>query len=113
VTRTEGATVNSAAYFTLVNRLAEPLALVGAHTQAAARTEIHETHIEDGVMRMRPAAKVDLPAGTERRFEPGGLHVMLMDVQRDLAAGDSLDLVLQFGDGTEHATWLVVRPATL
>lgn len=111
VARAEGATANSAAYFTLANRATERIVLVGAHSDAATRTEIHETRIENGVMRMRPVTEVELPAGAEVRFEPGGLHVMLMGLQRDLVAGDSLELVLEFDDGTTRSSWLAVRQA--
>lgn len=113
VTVTEGERVHSAAYFTLRNQGDTAVRLLGADTDVAARTEIHETRLEDGVMRMRARTDVDLPAGEALRFEPGGLHVMLMDVRQDLVAGDSLALVLRFEDGTEQAVHVTVRPATL
>jgi periplasmic copper chaperone A len=113
VTVSEGSRVHSAAYFTLRNLGSEPVRLLAAESDVAARTEVHETRLEDGVMRMRARDDVEIPAGESLLFEPGGLHVMLMEVRQDLVAGDSLALVLRFDDGTEHRASVTVRPATL
>lgn len=105
--------VNSAAYFTLANQSADTLRLLGARSEVAARTEIHETTMEDGVVRMRPVQHVVLAPRGRQAFEPGGLHLMLVDLQRDLAAGESLSITFQFDDGTEEVAPFLVRPAAL
>lgn len=106
--------MHSAAYFTLRNHTGEAVRLVRAETDVSAAAEIHETVIdENGVMRMREQEHVDVEAGGETRFEPGGLHVMLMNLDRELVAGDSLTMTLHFEDGHSLQTPVVVRPATL
>lgn len=102
--------VHSAVYFTLENRGPGAVEVVGARSNVAQRTEIHETTLEDGIMRMRARESVHVPAGESVRFEPAGLHVMLLQVRRDLVAGDSLTLVLEFADGEEQDVPVVVRP---
>jgi copper(I)-binding protein len=47
------------------------------------------------MMRMEPAAPVEIPAGGTVSFTPGGLHVMLTDVP-PLAVGDTVELRLVF-----------------
>lgn len=115
----EGGT--SAAYFSLVNRGDRTVRLLGAQADAAGRTEIHVSLLEDRVgpdgsvqqvMRMEPAGEVELAPGEEVTFRPGGLHVMLLDLLRPLAEGDRFQLTLQW-DGLEPVELTVpVRAAS-
>ena len=47
-------------------------------------------------MRMRPVTSVDVPARGRVRFEPSGMHVMLIDLVRPLRKGDRFPLLLVF-----------------
>lgn len=68
--------------------------LVAASTPAAARVEIHEMKMVDGVMQMRQIPGLDLPAGQTVALQPGGLHLMLMDLKQPLQNGQTLPLTL-------------------
>jgi copper(I)-binding protein len=92
----EGTGGTSAIYLLIRNEGAEQDQLIGATSDAAATTEVHRTQVEDGVMRMRPAGPVEVPAGGTVTLQPGGLHVMLIDLQRDLVAGERVSVTLQF-----------------
>ena len=37
--------------------------------------------MDNGVMKMRPVAGLELPAGRTVELKPGGYHVMLMDLK--------------------------------
>ena len=50
--------------------------------------------LENNVMKMRPVARLELPAGTLVELKPGGYHLMLVDVARPLVKGDSVPLTL-------------------
>lgn len=52
-----------------------------------------------GGMTMRPVEGIDLPAGQQVQLEPGGYHVMLLDLAAPLAAGSTYQLTLQFEHG--------------
>ncbi|WP_374682264.1 copper chaperone PCu(A)C [Accumulibacter sp.] len=69
-------------------------ALVGATSPAAAISEIHEMKMDGGVMKMRPVARLELPAGQTVQLAPGGYHVMLMKLKQPLKKGDSVPLTL-------------------
>jgi copper(I)-binding protein len=78
-------------------------ALVAVASPAAARAELHSTALEDGVMKMRPLERIELPAGTAVKLAPGGLHVMLIDLKQPLQRGEKVPLtltVLQFDSGS-------------
>jgi copper(I)-binding protein len=103
---------NAALYFVAANESGEPDVLIGASTDVGGTVEIHETtHGEGGTMGMRPLASLDLPAGETLTLEPGGLHVMLIDVT-PLAEGERISVTLHWqmaGDLEVEAE--VVSPA--
>ena len=68
--------------------------LVEVRTPVAGTVEIHEMAMDKGVIRMRPVPGVDLPAGRRVDLKPGGYHMMLMDLKRQLRAGESVPLTL-------------------
>ena len=70
--------------------------LIGATSPAARIAEIHEMKMEGNLMRMRPVAGVDVPAGGKATLSPGGYHVMLSELQAPLVAGTTVPLTLRF-----------------
>ena len=80
------------AYMELSGRVKS--ALVSVTSPVAERGELHSTAMENGVMRMRPVGRIDLAAGQTVRLEPGGLHVMLVELKRPLKPGDKVPLTL-------------------
>ncbi|MGE3913654.1 MAG: copper chaperone PCu(A)C [Chloroflexota bacterium] len=95
----DGSGGTSAIYLQVRNPGGQPDRLLGVTSPVAATTEVHRSAIEDGVMQMRPAGPVDVPAGEAVTLQPGGLHIMLMGLQQDLVAGERVEVTLQF----EHA----------
>lgn len=75
--------------------------LVAASSLAAGVVEIHEMSMDGNVMRMRAVDALDLPAGKTVALEPGGYHVMLIDLVQPLAAGQTVPvtLVVEGADG--------------
>jgi copper(I)-binding protein len=69
--------------------------LVAVTTPLSASVEIHETRIEDEVMRMRPISRLKLTAGKTVQLKPGSYHVMLMDLKQVLKKGDVVPLILR------------------
>lgn len=74
--------------------------LVQTTSAVAGVVELHEMSMADGVMRMRPVDKIDLPKGKTIKLEPGGLHLMLMDLKQPLKAGAKVPLTLKVKTGT-------------
>jgi len=75
------------------------VAIVGAESEAFRSVSLHRTVERDGLSRMEPAGELVLAPGEVLRFEPGGLHLMLMGPQRDLRAGDRVSIGLERADG--------------
>ncbi len=84
------------AFVTLANLGASPDSLTGAATPVAANVEFHAHVHKDGLMKMQPQPKVELAAGQTLEFNPGGLHLMLVDLKSQLKPGQSFPLTLTF-----------------
>lgn len=89
----------AAAFVTIVNRGEAPARLIEIGTPLAGRAEIHRTVTSGNVMRMEPVAELDIHPGERLVFEPGGLHVMLLDLRSPLKKGEDLTMTLRFAGG--------------
>lgn len=91
------------AAFLTIRSLGAADRLVAYETPACNRPELH-THIEnDGVMQMRQVEAIEVPAGGEVVLEPGGLHLMMIDLNAQLVEGGSVALTLVFEEAGEVA----------
>jgi copper(I)-binding protein len=98
-----------AAYMELSNRGPDDHALVAVMSSLSKVAELH-THLEEGgMMKMRRLESIALPAGQTVRLQPGGLHVMLIGLQRRVQPGQTVDLTLIYEDGTRTALEAPVR----
>lgn len=70
--------------------------LIGVSTPVTVNAEVHNMRMENGVMRMSPVDGIDIPAGKTVKLAPGGYHLMLMNLQKPLNAGDKVPLQLTF-----------------
>jgi copper(I)-binding protein len=96
-------------FVTMANKGASPDRLVAASSPAAGKVEIHSMEIKDGVMIMRPVAGgLEIPAGGTVEMKPGGLHLMLMQVEEPFAAG-TVPLTLEFETAGKIEIELPVR----
>jgi copper(I)-binding protein len=75
--------------------------LVAASSPVAGVVEVHEMAMEGSVMKMRAVSALELPAGKTVKLEPGGYHVMLMDLKKELKAGDTVPVTLVI-EGADH-----------
>lgn len=92
----EGARV-AGGYAKIVNHGSEPDRLIAATGEIAGRTEIHEMTVNaEGVMTMRPVDALEIPPGGELALEPGGYHVMFLDLTATRAVGETFAGSLTF-----------------
>jgi len=73
--------------------------LVGAASPAAREVQIHTHVAEGGMSRMVQLPELALPRGSRVQLEPGGLHLMLIDLARPLVAGESIEVTLNLASG--------------
>jgi len=107
-----GATTG-AAFMEIHNTGSQPDRLLGAQSDIAKITEIHENVIDpdDGTMMMRKINGLDIPAGGHVALKPKGYHVMFMKLTKPLSLNETVDLTLHFEKaGDIHVTANVVAP---
>ena len=91
-----------AVYMTIHNTGDVAITLNGIKTDLATMPKFHRTKTRaDGMSKMEPTGDVIIAAGEMVRLQPGGLHIMLMGLQRPMKQGDSFDMTLIFSDGGE------------
>lgn len=93
--------INTAAYMKLVNDCrCEEHALIAAYSPVAREIELHSYEEANGRMKMRQIDEIILQSNSELIFKPGGPHLMLMGVKKQIKDGDSVPLTLEFEDGS-------------
>lgn len=90
---------NSVVYLTIANTGDGADKLTGVQSAVAGAVEMHQMEINGNVATMRQVKAIVIPKRGEVRLDPSGYHLILVNVRRDLAAGDTVDLTLIF----EHA----------
>jgi len=116
-----------AAYMDITSSEGDQLVGVRVPASIAARAEIHEMvpadmpmddsmdesmddgEMDMGAMVMQQIMALDLPAGETVSLEPGGYHVMLIDLAEPLAEGDTFNVTLDFAEADDLTVEVVVR----
>lgn len=101
---------NSAIYLKLSNRGPAADRLVAAEAPVAQAVEVHETRMEGDVMTMQQVTGgIEIPAGGQVELKPGGYHIMLIGLTRDLKAGDRIPVTLVFASAPPLTVQAEVR----
>ncbi|AVT40616.1 copper chaperone PCu(A)C [Plantactinospora sp. BB1] len=102
----------TAAFGTLVNNTGADVTITGVSTSVSPM-EVHEMTMKDGKMVMQPkTGGITIKAGGSHVLEPGGDHLMLMDLTKPVRAGDELSFTLTFADGKTTEFSAVAKPFT-
>lgn len=88
----------SAGYFT-VHASDQPVTLRAVTTDVAVRTEMHDSVMKNGMMSMVQIDSVNIPAKGVLRFEPGGRHLMLWQIDPSAVQSGKVTLTLIFSNG--------------
>lgn len=90
----------TAVFGELTNTTDAEVHIVSVSTSASDRGELHEMATVDGqtVMQVKPDG-IRIPANETRSLAPGGDHVMVMDLQSPVKAGDVVNVTLMLEGG--------------
>ena len=87
-------------YFTLRNKGEKTVDLIGVRADVASIEVLHRTEDDAyGAIRMRAVPELRVAPGAIIALEPGGTHMMLIDLEKPLIEGETLRLRLAFYDG--------------
>ncbi|MEM6635814.1 MAG: copper chaperone PCu(A)C [Pseudomonadota bacterium] len=92
-----------AAYMTITNETDQAQALIGVSAPGYGMVHMHESAEKDGIVTMSSVDLIEIGPGQTVKFTQGGLHIMLMRPEAPIEEGGSVDLQLEFSDGTTQA----------
>ncbi|RUO47395.1 copper chaperone PCu(A)C [Pseudidiomarina donghaiensis] len=103
-------TENGAGYFTITNVGTNKITLIGASTNSARATEVHQHILRDGMMRMKRVPELAIAPSETLVFQPGGYHLMLFGVKKPFREGEQVEFTLKFSDGYQRTFTAEVKP---
>jgi copper(I)-binding protein len=89
------------AYFTIGQTSGAARTVAAVSVEMVGKTEMHQTMTGGSMSSMKPLKTVALGPGTTVKFEPGGNHVMLFDLDPKLRFQDSVKLTVELDDGSK------------
>ncbi|MDJ0961523.1 MAG: copper chaperone PCu(A)C [Acidimicrobiia bacterium] len=99
-----------AVYMTITADDGDTLTGVAVDSSVAMMAELHETQMSDeGTMAMQEVPNMAVPADGELNLEPGGFHIMLMQLAEPLESGDTFPVTLTFENAGEVVVDVEVR----
>jgi copper(I)-binding protein len=99
----------SASFMTLINDSDKSIDLIKASSDSAKNVELHEHVHEDGMMKMRQVAKISVAANSKTELKPGGYHIMLIGLLKNIQPKDIITINLEFSDGSKQQIKAEVR----
>lgn len=91
----------TALYMKLQNDGDAPAIIESVQVEGASRAEIHETTMTKGIMQMHAVPELEIAAHNRKEMVPGGMHVMVFDLPKELVEGDQLHVKLTLKDGRQ------------
>jgi copper(I)-binding protein len=96
-------------YMTITNNGNVSERLIGGTSDASSRFELHEMSMESGVMKMRPAAGIEIKPGQTVELKPGGYHVMFVGLKEPFERGQHVKATLHFEKAGNVAVDFIVE----
>jgi len=100
---------NGSVYFELHNHGSTPDEITGITSDVAEAVEMHESKMEGDVMKMEMLTSLPIDAYADMVFEPGGLHVMLVNLKQGFKPDDEFQIVLHFKTHEDITVHVLVK----
>ncbi|MEN9992810.1 MAG: hypothetical protein RLY83_380 [Actinomycetota bacterium] len=75
------------------NTTTETVTLIGGTTDMSMMVQTHE--VVNGMMQEKKGG-IEIKPGETVTLDPGGLHIMIMDIAKPIVAGDKFEFTFQF-----------------
>jgi len=93
--------MTTALYFTIENNGSVQDTLYKVDSNISDKVEIHETYSEGDMMGMRKVDFIIIEGKSSFEFKPGGYHIMVMKLKKDIHDGDEENFILHFKQAGE------------
>lgn len=99
----------TAAYGKLMNHGNEALEILGLSSSVSSETQMHDVIAEGDQRRMVQLMSVQIAPHETLIFEPGGRHIMLLDISNPPAEGSVVDICALSAAGTKSCAQAAVE----
>lgn len=99
----------SAVFATIENTGDKDRVIVEAASQASSVVELHDVIMDGDVMKMRQVKSITVPANGQTILKPGSLHIMLLDVEKPMKEGKTINVELTFANGEVQVLTVPVK----
>ena len=86
----------TSAYMTITNGSTKPITLTSVISPISKQIEIHNHLMENGLMKMRQIPALTIQPNNSVTLQPMGLHLMMLDLDKSITAGEKVTLTLNF-----------------
>jgi copper(I)-binding protein len=83
--------------------------LVSAASPVADHVELHKMTMENDIMKMRQIPELALAATEPIALKPGGYHIMLIGLKKQIKAADIIPVTLTFEDNNGNRTQMQIQ----
>lgn len=98
-------------YLTIANNGTETDRLIGISSPVADRVELHQTTVDDTIARMLPVPlPLEIAPGRAVVLEPGGMHLMLVQLNVPIQLEASIPVELRFERAGSLTVQMTVEP---
>ncbi|MCK5662544.1 MAG: copper chaperone PCu(A)C [Thiotrichaceae bacterium] len=98
-----------AGYMQIKNDSEQPMEIISLKSDAFETVEMHETKMEDGMMKMIELETIPLSAQSIVELKPGGKHLMLIAPIEPLQIGDIVKVIATFSNDSTQSFELEVK----
>ena len=99
---------SAAVYLTMINNSKSDLEIISLNTEVAKKTEIHEIIEEGDITKMRKIDKPTVKKGETIFFQPGGKHIMLFGLNKELKDKEKFSIFFVTSDNNNFSTEIMV-----
>ena len=90
----------TAAYLDITNHTDNPITLTAITADFADMVQIHQTVVENDMAQMQHLERgLRIGAGETIRLQPGGYHIMLLNMRQNLDEGTTIPIAFAFDNG--------------
>lgn len=97
--------MGTALYFEVENPTDKPDTLYKITSDISRMIQLHETYAKDELMGMREVGEFVIEPESSLELKPGGYHIMVMKLKRDIKKSDEIEFKLHF----KNAGSIIIR----
>ncbi|MCH7723123.1 MAG: copper chaperone PCu(A)C [Bacteroidetes bacterium] len=97
--------MGTALYFEVENPTDKPDTLYKITSDISSMIQLHETYAKDELMGMREVGEFVIEPESSLELKPGGYHIMVMKLKRDIKKSDEIEFKLHF----KNAGSIIIR----